>query len=201
MEKQRGTTIAIVAALIIAVVSLGIAFAAFSTTLNVNGSATVQTSSWDIYFTESSGGTKPTASTALPSGNITGTAQSKTGSIVATTLTWNASFKAPGEYAIFKVYVKNAGSYNAKITDITKGAITCSTDPKSVCSHLHYEIYTDSSCTTALATNRALNAGSEDIFYLKAWLDDTGWSSDGSGLPTANVTSSTISATITYTQQ
>ena len=100
-------SIAIVAALVIAVVSLGIAFAAFSTTLNVNGSATVQTSSWDIYFTGSSGGTKPTSSTALPSGNISGTAQSKTGSIVATTLTWNASFKAPGEYAIFKVYVKN----------------------------------------------------------------------------------------------
>ena len=201
MEKQRGTTIAIVVALIIAVVSLGVAFAAFSTTLNITGTATVQQSSWDIYFMTTSNGTKPSSSTSLPAANITGTAQSATGSIVATTLTWNASFKAPGEYAVFKVYVKNAGSYNAKITGITKGGISCSTDPKSVCDHLHYELYTDSACTTALAQNRGLNAGAEDIIYLKAWLDDTGWSTDGSGLPTSNVTSSTISATITYTQQ
>lgn len=201
MERQRGTTIAIVAALIIAVVSLGVAFAAFSTTLNIGGTATVQTSNWDIYFMTASSGTKPSSSTALPSGNISGTAQSKSGSIVATTLTWSASFKVPGEYAVFKVYVKNGGTYNAKITGITKGGITCSTDPKGVCDHLHYEIYTDSSCTTALAQNRGLNAGAEDIFYVKAWLDDTGWSTDGSDLPTTAVTSSTISATITYTQQ
>ena len=201
MEKQRGTKIAIIIALVVAIVSLGVAFAAFSTTLNINGTATVQQSNWDIYFMTATSGTKPTSSTALPAANISGTAQSKSGSIVATTLTWSASFKAPGEYAVFKVYVKNAGSYNAKITGITKGGITCSTDPKSVCGHLHYELYTDSSCTTALTQNRPLNAGAEDIIYLKAWLDDTGWSTDGSGLPTTDVTSSTITATITYTQQ
>ena len=108
MEKKRGTAIVIIIALLVAIVSLGVAFAAFSTTLNINGTATVQSSKWDIYFMTASGGTKPSSSTALPSGNITKTAQSASGSILATTLTWTASFKAPGEYAIFKVYVKNA---------------------------------------------------------------------------------------------
>ena len=67
MERKRGTTVAVVAALIIAVVSLGIAFAAFSSTLTINGSATVQTSNWKIYFTTSSTGEDPgTSGTALP---------------------------------------------------------------------------------------------------------------------------------------
>ena len=201
MEKQRSTAVIIIIALLVAIVSLGIAFAAFSTTLNINGTATVQSSKWDIYFMTASGGTKPSSSTALPSGNITKTAQSASGSILATTFTWNASFKAPGEYAIFKVYVKNAGSYNAKVTGITKGGISCTNDTKKVCNHLHYEIYTNSGCTTALTQNRELNAGAEDILYIKAWLDDTGWATDGSGLPTSEITSGTISATIVYTQQ
>ena len=200
MEKQRGTAVAVIIALVVAIVSLGVAFAAFSTTLNINGSAEVQASNWDIYFMTASGGTKPSSSTALPAANITKTSQEASGSIIATTLTWSASFKTPGEYAIFKVYVKNGGSYNAKITDISKGAITCASN-QALCNHLHYEIYTDSGCTTALATNRTLNAGAEDIFYLKAWLDTTNWSTDGSDLSSNDVTSSTISATITYTQQ
>ena len=72
MEKQRGTTVAIVAALIIAVISLGVAFAAFSTTLNINGTATVQASSWDVYFATAATGdnTKPSSSTALTTDQI-----------------------------------------------------------------------------------------------------------------------------------
>ena len=62
MERRRGTTVAVVAALIIAVVSLGIAFAAFSSTLTINGSATVESSSWDIHYSDVSGGTAPSSS-------------------------------------------------------------------------------------------------------------------------------------------
>ena len=51
MERKRGQIIAVVIALVVAVVSLGVAFAAFSTTLNISGTATVQASSWNIFFT------------------------------------------------------------------------------------------------------------------------------------------------------
>lgn len=203
MERSRGRVVSVVIALILAVISLGVAYAAFSTTLNISGTATVQSSSWDIYFTgDGTSYTKPTSSTALPSGNITKSASSITasGSVIATTFTWSASLTKPGEYVIFKIYVKNAGSYNAKVTSITTPAITCATDPKSVCSHLHYGIYTNAGCTTALAQNRELNSTGTDTFYVKVWLDETNWPSDGSGLPSANVTTNTITAQVIYTQ-
>ena len=201
--RQKGKTIAMVIALVIAIISLGVAFATFSTTLNINGTATVQSSSWDIYFTgDGTNYTKPTTSTALPSGNITKSASSITasGSVIATTFTWSATLKTPGDYVIYTIHVKNAGSYNAKFTSITKPAITCSSDPKSVCGHLHYGIYTNAGCTSELAQNELLNSGATDTFYVKVWLDDSGWAADGSGLPSANVTTNTISATVTYTQ-
>ena len=50
MEKNRKITIILVITLIISVIGLGIAFAAFSTTLNISGTAQVQSSTWDIEF-------------------------------------------------------------------------------------------------------------------------------------------------------
>ena len=219
MEKQRGTTVAIVAALIIAVVSLGVAFAAFSTTLNINGTATVQTSSWDIYFTSANNGTKPgTNGIAVPSANIgesnfagaTETA-SGSGTIEATTLTWNATFKTPGDKVVFTIYVKNAGSYNAKVNGVNLGSKSCTLDTTNtpaettVCGHIHYGLYTDNptgnpSSATALDNTFTINAESTGVIYLIAWLDNTGWASDGSDLPSNNVITNTIQSTVTFEQ-
>lgn len=218
MERKRGTTVAIVAALIIAVVSLGVAFAAFSTTLNINGTATVQSSSWDIYFTQSSNGSKPTSEVALDSTNITESNSQQgisetvtaTGNVIATTLTWNATFKTPGDTVVYKVYVKNAGSFNAKVSNISLPNPTCKsgsplTTETAVCAHIHYKLYTNSGCTTELTTNDTLNSGAETIYYLKAWLDNDGWATDGTSgtgtpLPTVDVVTDSIQATVTYSQ-
>lgn len=221
MEKQRGTSIAIVAALIIAVVSLGVAFAAFSTTLNINGTATVQASSWDIYWTnDGTNYAKPTSSVNLVSGTdfVESNSQSgisetvtASGSVVATTLTWNATFKTPGDQVIYTIHVNNGGSYAATVTNVNLPTITCKTgDPAStetaVCAHIHYGLYTDSSCNTPVSTSSpAIAAGGHTTYYLKAWLDNTGWTTDGTSatgtpLPTDTVTSDSISATVTYGQ-
>lgn len=221
MERQRGTTVAIVAALIIAVISLGVAFAAFSTTLNINGTATVQASSWDIYWTnDGTNYTKPSSSQTLVSGTdfVESNSQSgisetvtASGSVVATTLTWSATFKTPGDQVIYTIYVNNAGSYEAKVTNVNLPTITCkSGNPleteTTVCGHIHYGLYTDANCTTPVSTSSStIAAGGHTTYYLKAWLDNTGWTSDGTSatgdlLPTANVVSDSISATVTYGQ-
>ena len=62
MENKK-ITIPVIIILVIAVVSLGIAFATFSTVLNINGSADVAATSWDIFFTTEDDGAKPTQST------------------------------------------------------------------------------------------------------------------------------------------
>ena len=50
MEKERKIKVLSVAALLVAVLGLTVAFAALSQTLTINGSATVNTASWDIHF-------------------------------------------------------------------------------------------------------------------------------------------------------
>ena len=50
MEKTRQIKIISLCALLVAVLGLTVAFAALSQTLTINGSATVNTASWDIHF-------------------------------------------------------------------------------------------------------------------------------------------------------
>ena len=50
MEKQRKIKIISVAALIVAVLGLTVAFAALSQTLTINGAANVNTATWDVHL-------------------------------------------------------------------------------------------------------------------------------------------------------
>ena len=50
-NKNRGLKIGVIAALVISVVAIGIGFATFTETLRIEGSATVQTSTWKVKFT------------------------------------------------------------------------------------------------------------------------------------------------------
>ena len=221
MEKKRGTTIAVVAALIIAVVSLGIAFAAFSTTLNINGTATVKATKWDIYFSDTGAeNSKTAASSSISSitpSNTAGWTTTATGTgtyASATTISWNASFKTPGDKVVYKFYVRNDGDYNAKVSNTPvsrqgsatgETAFTCTTGSPAqaettVCSHIHYGLYTDAAGTTPVAQNLQLSAHNNDEYYLIAWLDESYGGNDGQGLAPADVTTATISTTVTYSQ-
>ena len=220
MEKKRGTTIAVVAALIIAVVSLGIAFAAFSTTLTINGTATVKASKWDIYFSDTgAANSKPSENASISSitpSNTAGGTTTATGTgtyASATTISWNASFKTPGDKVVYKFYVRNDGDYNAKVsnTPVSKQgsatgetAFTCTTGSPAqaettVCSHIHYGLYTDAAGTTPVAQNLQLSAHNNDEYYLIAWLDES-YGGEGNTLAGTDVTTATISTTVTYSQ-
>ena len=203
MERKRGTMIAVVAGLIIAVVSLGVAFATFSQTLNINGTATVQATSWDVYFTDAAtNGTKPSSSTSMPSNTIdpSGTVNNATASIVATTFTWSANFKSPGDKVVYTIYVKNGGSYNAQVSNISTPAITCTSDTKSACTHLSYGLYTDSTGQNPLTTSFTVNSGATGTIYLIATLDNSYGGNDGSGLVSTPITTNNISATVSFEQ-
>ena len=203
MERKRGTMIAVVAGLIIAVVSLGVAFATFSQTLNINGTATVQATSWDVYFTDAAtNGTKPSSSTSMPSNTIdpSGTVNNATASIVATTFTWSANFKSPGDKVVYTIYVKNGGSYNAQVSNISTPAITCTSDTKSACTHLSYGLYTDTARQNPLTTSFTVNSGATGTFYLIATLDNSYGGNDGSGLVSTPITTDNIPATVSFEQ-
>ena len=200
--RNNKMTISIIAVLVISIISLGVAFAVFSTTLNINGSASVEATNWDIFFTTENDGAKPTQTTTVPEANITpsGTATNQSASIVATTFTWSANFKSPGDKIIYTIYVKNGGNYNARVSNISMPTITCTTDPKSACSELSYGLYTDTAGNTPLSTSFTVDAGDTEVFYLIATLSENYGGTSGANLVTTDVTSSTISATVTFEQ-
>lgn len=213
MEKKRGTTIIVVAALIIAIVSLGVALAAFSTTLTINGTATVQASSWNVFFATAADGTDPGSTTGvpLPNGNIaisnlqTGVTPTATASatVKSADFTWSATFKTPGDKVVYDFYVRNTGTYNAKITSINAPTKTCTKGGQTettVCPHIHYGIYNDAAGTDAVAVDDVLNATSNAHYYVIAWMDNDNWDPEGSDLPDANVTVDYTQVSIIYTQ-
>ena len=201
---NKKITISIVAVLVIAIISLGIAFATFSTTLNINGSATVESTAWDIYFTTAAtNGAKPTTSTSMPSNTIStnsNTVTNATASILATTFTWHADFKTPGDKVVYTIYVKNGGDYNAQVSNIVKPAVQCTTDPDHACQYISYNLYTDSTGQTPLTTSFTVDAGDTEVFYLIAELSSSYGGNDGTGLVSSNLTTDSVSATVTFQQ-
>ena len=205
MERNRGTTVAIVAALIIAVISLGVAFAAFSTTLTINGTATVESSNWKIHFTKTSGGSDPGSTGVAISpttSNLNGFTTTATGSGTLKTadFTWTGTLKTPGDRIVFPFFIRNAGTYNAKITSINTPTISCtknSTAETTVCGNITYGVYTDENGKTRLPLNDTLASGASKQVYVIVTLNKD---MTAAQLPDANVTVNPTTISITYSQ-
>lgn len=221
MEKQRGTVVAVVAALVVAVISLGVAFAAFSTTLTINGTAKVEATAWDIYFSNSSSadskpGSFPTAISDISESNTlypsAETASSTAGNITsATEITWAATFKTAGDKVVYKVYVRNDGDFDAAVSSTGTAGITqvggtdftctdANSDPEtSVCAHIHYGLYQDAAGQTPVASGLQLDHNSYDEYYIIAWLDES-YGGTGNSLASSDVTTALITTTVAYQQ-
>lgn len=116
MENRNSKVIALVA-LIVAVVGLGIGFAAFSSTLTISSSATVTPNSGDFKVAFD--------------GNVTCTGSATGGTVdnategVSTVSGITATFTQPGETAECTVTAKNSGQYTAYLKSITSDKVTC----------------------------------------------------------------------------
>lgn len=124
MEKNRSIKIYIMFALIISVIGLSIAYAAFSSTLTIEGLVTVKktTDAWNIGIEALDGTTNLTPI-------LTGNAKEVTApTISGTTISgFEASFYAPGDAIAYEFNVVNNGSVNAILdeTGMSDGLITC----------------------------------------------------------------------------
>lgn len=193
MEKNNGKTLAIVA-LFIAVIGLSIGFAALNTTLTINGSARVQTSSWNVHFAN--------LRDAVVVGNPTINEDEL--SLTDTTFgTFNVGFKSPGESVTYTFDVVNSGSYDAKISTITDINPVCTgsgenatTDADNVCNHLTYSLtYTEGGA--AVKANDTLAAGATKNLTLKIAYNST---VTADLLPKADVEISNLGLTILYVE-
>lgn len=163
MEKERKTKILAIVAICIAVVGLTVGFAAFSSTLTINGTGTVKSSSWQVRFENLSTVTK------------TGTATQVTAPTINTNDTnigdYDVTFTTPGDSISYTFDVANNGTFEAEVTSVTIPTPTCTgnganavTDAKNVCDNLSYTLtYGDG---TAIAVADAIPAGQRKTMKL-----------------------------------
>ena len=117
MEKERRTKALAVVVLLIVVAGLTVAFAALSTTLNINGTAYLDAAKWGIKFKNLS---EPVS---IGTATVTGTAkieEAKSASITG----MNVSLSTPGDKVTYTVDLVNEGTINAKIDNIEKTVLT-----------------------------------------------------------------------------
>ena len=117
MEKERRIKALVVVVLLIVVAGLTVAFAALSTTLNINGTAYLDAAKWGIKFQNLS---EPES---IGTATTTGTAKiEETKSAEITGI--NVSLSTPGDKVVYTVDLVNEGTINAKIDKIEKTELT-----------------------------------------------------------------------------
>ena len=117
MEKERRTKALVIVVLLIVVAGLTIAFAALSTTLNINGTAYLDAAKWGIRFENLSSPTRV--------GKATTTGTAKIEETKAAEITdMNVSLSIPGDKIVYTVNLVNKGTINAKIDNIEKTVLT-----------------------------------------------------------------------------
>ena len=188
MENKREVKIIAIVALLVAVVGLSVAYAALSTSLTISGTATVNSSTWQVEFLEGSWAKTGDASTSGPTFGVTSLTN------VGVTLV------KPGDKAVYSFKVKNKGSIPAKLSANTViGTISCTgganqSEADSVCSNIVYTLtYADGSVPKSGDT---LAASAEKDLVLTVEFKSTATS-----VPSSAVTVNGISATLEYVQE
>lgn len=168
MEKERGAKVIAIVALLIAVVGLTVGYAAYSSTLTINGTANVDPASWKVNFGYKTGNSL--------TGTIKGHATETTAPTLAdTTISgFDVTLKAPGDSVTYNFLIKNSGTLNAKLANFTMGTLTCAPNASSsispedatkLCGELKYTLtYADDSTIT---TGTPLNSNDSKELKLK----------------------------------
>ncbi len=157
MEKKRVINLLVLAGLVFGIIGITVAFAAIQTTLQITGTATMNTATWGVKFEN------------LSSPALTGSASVTTAPTLADTSigAFAVEITKPGDAIVYTFDVTNTGSLNAKIGTFTKAANpTCTgtsvtqaeADATTVCSGLTYTLtYTNGGAT--VAANDTLASG------------------------------------------
>ncbi len=193
MEKERKIKTLSVIALIVAILGLTVAFAALSTTLKINGTAGVNAATWDIHFEN------------LNPGQVTGSAvinqEPEIGGEKSTTIgDYDVTITKPGDSVLFTFDVKNAGTIDASLSELTKSLKPVCTsnsgiseDETIVCDGLTYTLtYTDNDLP--VAKSDTLNQGETKNLSLKLAFDSD-------KVPSDDVEISDLGITLQYVQK
>lgn len=111
MKKKNNKKLGLgLLALLLVAVTVG--YAALSATLNINGTSTIKGQTWNVHFET----VTETAGADLGTATIDKTNDQK--------VDFTANLVKPGDTYTFTVLVKNAGTIDAKVTDLTDTALS-----------------------------------------------------------------------------
>ena len=191
MKKDKKLVFGVLA-LLVGIVAVSISYAAFTQSLNINGVANVQATSWSVHFAN------------LTNAVTSGTAHEATSPTIKSGQTsigdYSVDFYTPGDSITYTFDVVNEGDYDAKISVLTKGTPTCNgtdaTSNTNVCANLEYTLkYTTNGET--VSQNDPLRKGQTKNMTLVLKYKTTIGQNE---LPTAEVTVSNLGITIQYSQ-
>ena len=145
MDKKINSQNLLIALLTIAIITMSIGFATYSSNLQINGTATFQKVAWSIVFDNLSVNEGSSLGTTNISGN---------------TLTYNVTMPANTTYS-FTVDAKNAGTIDAKLTGITFATSSPATVTSTYGNQIGYTFTYNGQTYTSNQTNLniPLNAG------------------------------------------
>ena len=195
METKRNNGIMIgIIAMMVAIIGTGVAFAALSQTLTINGSAKVDPAKWDVHFS------------TLSAVEKTGGAEIVTAPVLSATSigTFDVKLTKPGDSIAYTFYVENTGTLDAKIGTFTKAAKpTCvgtganaADDADLVCDNLTYTL-TYITGGTAVGANDTLLKGAENKKQMQLKLT---YDASATELPAETVTISDLGITMVYVE-
>lgn len=195
MKSEFRVQVLSVLAIVISITALTIGFAAFSSTLTIDGSAVVENTSWNVHFE------------SLSSAIIVGNAEATTDPTINTNTTSVSSFdialETPGDSVSYTFNVVNSGTYNAIISEISIPTPACTgtdityatTDANNVSSNLSYTLTYENG--TSVAKGDTLNAGESKQLVLKLEYKEF---NDSTKLPNSNVDITNLQISIQYAQ-
>lgn len=198
MEKERKIKTLSLAALIVAVLGLTVAFASLSQVLTINGTTTAKGGTWDIHFKSTDGTAENTITPELSgAAKVEGTAKLTNTTIndISITLT------KPGDKVVYKFDVENSGTIDAKIGTFNKNVAKCTSnaekegDATLVCSKLIYKLTYDTENGTEVKDNDVLNKNEKKHLVLTI-----GYDQESEAIPEDDVTIDIPNISINYVQ-
>ncbi len=149
MKNRKESLIMII---IIAILLLGLGYAYLTTNLSINGTADVDSNTWDVHWDN----------VQVLDGSVTGTQVTQAPTISnQTTVSFHIRLKEPGEYYEFTVDAKNIGTIDAVIDTITKTVNNSTTIPGYLdYSVTYYDYFPIEKC-------KALNIGETERYRIR----------------------------------
>ena len=196
MNKIKNNKIAIAIGTLSVITLMAIIYAAFTGQLNINGTANVRDSVWDIHIVESG--------QLEPSNTLSSSAKVLTKPTVSglSISDFNLSLTTPGDYIEYTFHVINDGDYDATLTDLDKDGVVCTangstSDPEAVkvCEKLEYTLKYDNG--SDVAEGDTLLSKQTQTMVLKIKYQEF---NEPSLLPNTNVSISGLGIDISYSQ-